>query len=66
MSTKSPQEITNHILSRHKETFESVNDVITAYYENVIFPDVDKAPGTKINYKKSINYLRVNRQLKAD
>ena len=58
MSTKSPQEITNHLLSRHKETFESVTDVITAYYENVIFPDVDKAPGTKKNYKKSINYLR--------
>ena len=32
--------------------------MITAYYVNVIDPDVDKALGTKINYKKSINYLR--------
>jgi len=32
-------------------------DFAIQYYKNVIFPDVDKAPGTKKNYKKSITHL---------
>lgn len=57
MSDITPHEIRNHLLSRNKTNNATVVDIANQFYNDVILPDVDKAIGTKKNYKKSINHL---------
>ncbi|MCF8273565.1 MAG: site-specific integrase [Flavobacteriaceae bacterium] len=58
MGTVTPHQITDYLLSRKKdEEGISVINAANQFYDKIIFPDVDKAPGTKRNYKKSINHL---------
>lgn len=53
----SSRQIVDHLLSRHNEELTTVIQAANDFYDNVIFPDVDKASGTKKNYKKSINHF---------
>ncbi|SFZ93533.1 Site-specific recombinase XerD [Flaviramulus basaltis] len=57
MAEVRPHQITDYLLSREKNENITVIDAANQFYDKVIFPDVDKAPGTKRNYKKSINHL---------
>lgn len=58
MSTKTPHEVVDYLLSRDKpEEQMTILEAINQFYENDILPDVDKAPGTKRNYKKSVNHF---------
>lgn len=58
MSTKTPHEIIDHLLSRVKADDKiTILDAVQQFYENDILPDVDKAPGTKNNYKRSVNHF---------
>lgn len=57
MGELTPHQIADHLLSRQKDENITVINAANLFYEKVIFPDVDKAPGTKRNYKKSINHL---------
>ncbi|WP_298754854.1 phage integrase SAM-like domain-containing protein [uncultured Psychroserpens sp.] len=58
MSTKTPHEMIDHLLSRVKpENKISILEAIQQFYENDILPDVDKAPGTKNNYKRSVTHF---------
>jgi integrase len=57
MGELTPHQITDYLLSRQKEEKITVINAVNQFYDKVIFPDVDKAPGTKKNYKKSINHL---------
>jgi integrase len=57
MGEVTPHQITDYLLSREKDENITVINSANQFYDKVIFPDVDKAPGTKRNYKKSINHL---------
>mgnify|MGYP002396098234 CR=1 FL=1 len=57
MEELTPHKITDFLLSRQKEENITVMHAANQFYDQVIFPDVDKAKGTKRNYKKSINHL---------
>lgn len=57
MAEVTPHQIVGHLLSRQKDENISVIDAANQFYEKAILPDVDKAPGTKRNYKKAINHL---------
>jgi len=58
MSTITPHEIVDYLLSRNKpEEQMTILEAVNQFYENDILPDVDKAPGTKRNYKKSVNHF---------
>lgn len=57
MSDKTPHEICNYLLSRNKSKNLSVIDAANQFYLDVILPDINKASGTKRNYKKSMNHL---------
>jgi site-specific recombinase XerD len=58
MSSKTPHEIVDHLLSRvQMEDKITILQAVNHYYENDILPDVDKAPGTKNNYKRSVNHF---------
>ncbi|MGZ0017663.1 tyrosine-type recombinase/integrase [Yeosuana sp. AK3] len=57
MGEVTPHQITDYLLSREKDETITVKEAANQFYDKVIFPDVDKAPGTKRNYKKSINHL---------
>jgi integrase len=58
MATKTPHEIVDYLLSRVQEDERiSILKAINDFYENDILPDVDKAPGTKRNYKKSVTHF---------
>lgn len=63
MSDITPHEIRNHLLSRNKTDNATVIDVANQFYNDVVLPDVDKAIGTKKNYKKSINHLNLTNHL---
>ncbi|MBV7269449.1 phage integrase SAM-like domain-containing protein, partial [Winogradskyella luteola] len=58
MATKTPHEIVNHLLNRVKmdETI-TILQAVNHFYEYDILPDVDKAPGTKNNYKRSVTHF---------
>lgn len=53
----SSRQIVDHLLSRNDEELTTVIQAAKDFYDNVILPDVDKANGTKRNYKKSINHF---------
>ncbi|WP_299273425.1 phage integrase SAM-like domain-containing protein [uncultured Psychroserpens sp.] len=58
MATKTPHEIIDHLLSRVKADDKlTIFSAIHDFYENDILPDVDKAPGTKNNYKRSVTHF---------
>jgi len=57
MAEMTPHKIADYLLSRHKIEHLTILKAANDFYDKVIFPDVDKAPGTKRNYKKSINHL---------
>lgn len=57
MGELTPHKIVDYLLSRHKIEHLTVLKAANDFYDKVIFPDVDKASGTKRNYKKSINHL---------
>lgn len=52
-----PHHICDYLLSRNLMEQMTVISAAKQFYENVILPDVDKAIGTKKNYRKSINHL---------
>lgn len=52
-----PHQISDYLLSRNMMEQMTVISAAKQFYENVILPDVDKAIGTKKNYRKSINHL---------
>lgn len=63
MSTITPHQIVDHLLSRVKMDDKiTILEAVNQFYENDILPDVDKAPGTKSNYKRSVlhfsNFLK--------
>jgi integrase len=57
MGEVTPRQITDYLLSREKDENITVVKAANEFYDKVISPDVVKAPGTKRNYKKSINHL---------
>ncbi len=57
MADKTPHEIRNYLLSRNKTDNITLSEAANQFYFDVILPDVDKASGTKRNYKKSLNHL---------
>jgi integrase len=57
LSDISPHAIRDYLLSRKANENVSVSFVANQYYMEVIFPDNEKAAGTKRNYKKSMNHL---------
>ncbi|GAA3619636.1 Arm DNA-binding domain-containing protein [Flavivirga jejuensis] len=57
MAEVTSHQIVDHLLSRQENEQITLFKEANQFYEKVICPDVDKAPGTKRNYKKSINHL---------
>jgi hypothetical protein len=58
MASKTPHEIRDHLLSRVKEEHKlTILDAVNQFYLNDILQDVDKALGTKKNYKRAINHF---------
>ncbi|WP_456437095.1 phage integrase SAM-like domain-containing protein, partial [Psychroserpens sp.] len=58
MSIKTPHEIVDHLLSRVKMDDKiTILQAVKYFYENDILLDVDKALGTKNNYKSSVNHF---------
>ena len=57
MADVTPHQIVDNLLSRDKNEHLSAIDAAIQFYDKVICLDVDKAQGTKKNYKKSINHL---------
>ena len=57
MAEVTPHMIVDYLLSRNAIENKTVIEAVNQYYSLVILPDVNKAPGTKRNYKKSINHL---------
>ena len=57
MGELTAHQIADYLLSRQKDENITVINAANLFYDKVIFPDVDKAVGTKRNYKKSINHL---------
>jgi len=57
MGEVTPHQIIDYLLSREKDENITVVKAANEFYDKDISPDVDKAPGTKRNYKKSINHL---------
>lgn len=57
MNCISPHDIRDHLLSRNKSEVVTTKKAINDFYNNVILHCQDKAPGTKRNYKKSINHF---------
>jgi integrase len=57
MGDVTPHMIVDYLLSRNKNENITVLKAIKHFYNHDILPDVNKAPGTKRNYNKSINHL---------
>ena len=57
MNHKTPHDIRDYLLSRNKSESITVLEAANEFYNLSILPNVDKAPGTKRNYKKSINHF---------
>ncbi len=57
MAEVTPSMIVDYLLSRNIVEHITVIKAINLYYNQVVLTDMDKAEGTKRNYKKSINHL---------